>query len=216
MPSVRQPRGTLAAFVSLAGASGLSSGQLYVLTDVGRVAVALSQSTYTVLPQMGVDTPSIAIPVRVATPKIAGCAAGVALTTLALTASRQYFIPFTFGAARTLTNLRISVSTLLAGTAAIGIYSNTVFSGSDTPGTKLVEVTGLDTGTAGDKTGAATLTFQPGALYWASVIASAGCTVRAMAVGGVAPGMSSTIQQRFLICGALAPVARYRLPLPHR
>jgi hypothetical protein len=171
----------------------LATGQLYVLTDVGRVAVALSSSTYTVLPQMGVDTPSVAMPVRVATPKIAGCANGTALTTLALTASRQYFIPFTFGTARTLTNLRISVSTLLAGTAAIGIYSNTVFSGSDTPGTKIVEVTGLDTSTVGDKTGAASLTFQPGALYWASVIATAGCTVRAMAVGGVGPSLGYVV-----------------------
>lgn len=46
MPSVQHPRGTRAALVSLAGTSGLLPGQVYVLTDEARLAVALTTSTF--------------------------------------------------------------------------------------------------------------------------------------------------------------------------
>lgn len=46
MPSVQHIRGTRAALDALAGASGLLPGQIYVLTDQARIAVALTTSTY--------------------------------------------------------------------------------------------------------------------------------------------------------------------------
>lgn len=46
MPDIRHKRGTRAALVALAGTAGLKGGQLYVLTDEGRIAVALSTTTF--------------------------------------------------------------------------------------------------------------------------------------------------------------------------
>lgn len=124
----------------------------------------------------------IAYPKRSATPKIVGDVNGAALTTLALTASRQYFIPLVVPRNVNLTGLRISVTTAATGQASIGIYGNTVVSGDDAPGTLLASVTGLDTGTTGDKTGSLSYTLQAGTLYWASLIASAAATVRGLGV----------------------------------
>jgi len=46
MPDIQHKRGTRAALDSLAGSSGLLVGQVYKLTDEGRIAVALTTSTY--------------------------------------------------------------------------------------------------------------------------------------------------------------------------
>lgn len=46
MPSVQHPRGTRSAFEALAGANLLLPGQVYLLTDEQRLAVALTASTY--------------------------------------------------------------------------------------------------------------------------------------------------------------------------
>lgn len=46
MPSVQHMRGTRAALNALAAGSGLLPGQVYVLTDESRLAVALTTSTY--------------------------------------------------------------------------------------------------------------------------------------------------------------------------
>ncbi len=46
MPSVQHLRGTRAALDALAGTSDLLPGQIYVLTDGRRIAVALTTSTY--------------------------------------------------------------------------------------------------------------------------------------------------------------------------
>jgi len=124
----------------------------------------------------------IAYPKRIATPKIVGDVNGTALTTLALTASRQYFIPLSVPRKVTLTGLRMSVTTAVTGTAAIGIYGNTVVGSDDAPGALLASVTGLNTGATGDKTGTLSFTLQAGTLYWVSMIASAAATVRALAV----------------------------------
>lgn len=125
----------------------------------------------------------IAYPKRTATPKIVGDVNGTALLTQALTAGRQYFVPLVVPRQVSLTGLRINVTTAAAGTASIGIYDNTVVSDSDAPGSLLASVTGLDTGTTGNKTDSLSYTLSPGTLYWASLIASAAATVRALAVG---------------------------------
>lgn len=46
MPSIRQPRGTRAALNALASASSIKSGQIYLITDEGRIAVGLTTTTY--------------------------------------------------------------------------------------------------------------------------------------------------------------------------
>lgn len=46
MPSVQHLRGTLAALNALAAGNGLLPGQIYVLTDQSRIAVALTVSTF--------------------------------------------------------------------------------------------------------------------------------------------------------------------------
>lgn len=46
MPDVRHKRGTRAALNAIATAAGLKPGQLYVITDEGRIAMALTASTY--------------------------------------------------------------------------------------------------------------------------------------------------------------------------
>lgn len=146
---------------------------LYVSDATGSIAYPLNAPA---------APPQTAYPKRSATPKIVGDVAGTALTTLALTASRQYFIPLVVPRNVNLTGLRISVTTAATGTASIGIYGNTVVNGDDAPGTLLASVTGLDTGTTGDKTGTLNYTLQAGTLYWASMIASAAATIRALGV----------------------------------
>lgn len=129
--------------------------------------------------------PAVAYPKRKATPKIAGDVAGAALSSVVLTAARQYFIPLSVPRAVTLSGLRISVTTAVAGTASVGLYANTTdASGNDSPGVLLTSATGLDTGTTGEKTGTfgSPITLLPGVLYWVSLIGSAAATVRSLAI----------------------------------
>lgn len=49
----RHPRGTRSALDTLAGASGLSVGQVYLITDEGRLAVATSTSAFVVFAKVG-------------------------------------------------------------------------------------------------------------------------------------------------------------------
>ena len=46
MPDIRHKRGTRAALNTLASGSGLKPGQIYVLTDESRIAVALTSNAY--------------------------------------------------------------------------------------------------------------------------------------------------------------------------
>ena len=137
---------------------------------------------------------AVVFPLRLATPKIAGDINGTALTSLALTASRQYFVPFSVPRAIAITSLRISVTANVAGNGAVGIYGNTVVSGSDAPGDQLVQATGLVMGVANeDKTGAAAITLLPGQIYWASLISSSAATVRALPVGAVQASLGRVV-----------------------
>lgn len=156
----------------------------------------------------------LAYPKRVATPKIVGDVAGTALTTQALTAARQYFVPFTVPRSVVLTGLRISVTTAATGSASIGLYGNTHVAGDDAPGSLLAQVTGLNTGSTGDKTGSLNVTLLPGQLYWASLIASAAATVRALAVGSVHPALGRTANNTTAITHLFAAGAGSTLPDP--
>jgi len=155
----------------------------------------------------------IAYPKRSATPKIVGDVNGTALTTLALTASRQYFIPLVVPRNVTLTGLRISVTTAATGTASIGIYGNTKVGGNDAPGTLLASVTGLNTGAVGDQTGALNFTLQAGALYWASMIASAAATVRALAAASRGADLGRTVNNTTAITHLYAAGSGSTLPV---
>jgi hypothetical protein len=192
MAIIRFKRGTRDQIDSAAAAGQLSQAEPYFLTDEGRMALGLSANSYADCMMRNVDLP-MCWPKRSATPKIVGDVAGTALTTLALTASRQYFIPLVVPRAVTLTGLRIAVTTASAGTASIGIYGNTKVGGDDAPGSLLASVTGLDTGSTGDKTGSLSFTLQAGTLYWASLIASAAATVRALAVASQSTALGRTV-----------------------
>jgi hypothetical protein len=129
---------------------------------------------------------TFAYPKRSANPKIVGDVSGVALTTLALTAERQYFVPFVVPRRVALTGLRISVTTASAGAANLGIYNNTQVNDDDAPGSLLAAIGAtLDTGTTGNKDGTLSFTLEPGVLYWASLISSSDATVRATAVNSI-------------------------------
>lgn len=153
-------------------------------------------------PPLPVDALQTAYPKRLSTPKIAGDLGGTALTTAALTAARQIFIPVVVPRAVALSGLRISVTTAAAGTASVGVYDSTVdASGNDTPGSLLAGATGLDTGATGDKTGtfATPLLLEPGTLYWVSLIASAAPTVRALAAGAIQSVLGRTVNNTTVI-----------------
>lgn len=148
------------------------------------------------LPPASAPAPAAAYPKRLSTPKIAGDIGGTALTTLALTAARQYFVPISMPRAVILTGLRISVTTASAGSASVGVYANTTnASGDDTPGSLLSSATGLDTGSTGDKTGtfAAPVLLEPGTLYWVSLIGSADATLRALPVESMQTVLGRTV-----------------------
>jgi hypothetical protein len=198
MAIIQFKRGTRAQIDSAASASQLRVAEPYLLTDEGRMALGLSATSYADLTMRGVDLPTC-WPIRTANPKIAGDIGGTALSTITMTASRQYWIPLVSACKIDLTGLRISVTTAATGTASVGLYSNRIVSGSDEPNQLLASATGLDTGTTGDKTGTVSYTLQPGTLYWASVICAAAAVLRALAVGSVQPALGRTVNNTTMI-----------------
>jgi len=154
----------------------------------------------------------IAYPKRSATPKIVGDVSGTALTTSSLMSSTLYFIPLCVPRNVNLTGLRISVTTAATGTASIGIYSNTVVNGDDAPGSLLTSVTGLNTGTTGDKTGTVNFTLQAGTLYWACLIASAAATLRFLPVASRSSELGRTVNNTNLVSCLYASGSGSTLP----
>ncbi len=107
-----------------------------------------------------------------------------ALTTITLTASRIYYIPFVPPLNIQVTNLAIEVTTAATGTGQIGIYTSNNYR----PSTLITEsVVSIDTGTTGVKSGTISVNLNAGQLYWLALINSGGATIRAVAVGGVQP-----------------------------
>lgn len=218
MPGLRIKRGTRAQLDAAATAGQLAAGEPYLITDENRLAVGTSATSYQALAKESeaggsiANAGAIAWPKRSATPRIVGDVAGTALATLALTASRQYFVPFTVPRAVALTGLRISVTAAAAGTASVGIYGNALVSGDDAPGTLLASATGLNTGTTGDKSGTLSFTLSPGQIYWASLISSAAATVRALAVGSVQTSLGRTANNTTVISYLFAAGSGSTLP----
>lgn len=131
-------------------------------------------------------TPNFRIPV--ARRIVAGAAGNTALGTAAITVSRVYFIPFAPSRRMIVTALGISVSTLAAGTATLGIYAADGAATYDYPGTLLASCAAgaINTGSTGTKTAAVACVLEPGRKYFIAVIASAAATLRTVAVAAQA------------------------------
>lgn len=196
MPRLQIKRGQSYDIQSAADNGLVLPGELFIALDQHRLCFATSTTSVERVPRFGEASfdhaGAIAWPVRQSSPRIIGDAGGTALTTLALTASRQYFIPFSVPRTLALLALRLSVTAASAGSASVGVYANdTTVSGDDAPGNLLASASGLNVGTTGNKDGSLTLPdlCRPGIIYWASVICSSAATVRALAVASVQPSL---------------------------
>lgn len=156
----------------------------------------------------------VAHAIRAASPKIAGAGVCLALGTQALTAARQYFIPFVVARTVSITALRITVTTSVNGsTISFGIYSNLNLGGDDLPGVLLASSIAQSSATTGDKTGVAALVLTAGTLYWASVICSAAATLRALALGGIHSALGFTVGATTAVTHLFAAGAGSALPV---
>lgn len=185
-----------------------SGFDLYCSDATGGVAHALNPSW---------PGAPLAYPKRTSAPKIVGDIGGTALGTATLTASRQLFVPLVVPRRVVLSGLRISVTTAVAGQANLGIYGNTVVAGNDAPGARLAQIASLlDTGTTGDKTGsfAASLTLEPGTLYWASLICSANPSLRALAAASIQPALGRAVNGTAVISHLYVAGSGTTLPNP--
>ncbi|WP_162910161.1 hypothetical protein [Azohydromonas sediminis] len=195
MPRLQIKRGQSYEIQSAADDNLVLPGELFLATDQERLFYATATDSVQRVPKFGEanfdHVGNFAWPVRQSSPRIIGDGASTALTTLALTASRQYFIPFSLPRTLLLEALRISVTTASAGSASVGVYANTNISGDDAPGELLASASGLNVGTTGNKDGALTLPdlCRPGSIYWASIICSSAATVRALAIASVQPSL---------------------------
>ncbi len=117
---------------------------------------------------------------------VLNAAAGTALTTIAAVAARLYYIPFTVARRVVVSALGFSVSTLTAGTATVGIYASNGSATFTYPGTIIAKSANgaINTGTTGTKTATVSCVLEPGVVYFASIICSAACTLRGVAVAG--------------------------------
>jgi hypothetical protein len=162
------------------------------------------------LPNLGLPYPK-----RLSSPKIVGDTSGSALTTVALTASRQYFVPLVVPRQVVLSGLGLSVTTASSGQANLGIYGNTISYNDDAPGSLLIQISAkLDTGTTGDKTGSLSFTLQPATLYWISLICSAAATVRALPVESVQTALGRAANTTAVISYLYANGSGSTLPNP--
>jgi hypothetical protein len=103
-------------------------------------------------------------------------------TTLALTASRVYWIPFTVPRKVNITQLAINVTTASAGTHYVGIYASDYY--WQPTGAPLVSVS-FDTSSTGVKTANVSVTLSVG-VYWFAWAAGSAATVTAIALAGCA------------------------------
>jgi hypothetical protein len=103
--------------------------------------------------------------------------AGTAATTLALTASRIYWIPFIVWSSVSITGIAINVTTAATGTVYVGIYN----SNSRYQPYSLLTSTSFNSGTTGLKSATLSLTLLPN-VYWMALVSTAAPTIRAVAL----------------------------------
>ncbi|MEW5885545.1 MAG: hypothetical protein AB1735_02430 [Pseudomonadota bacterium] len=153
-------------------------------------------------------------PRRLATPRIVGDASAQPLGTLVLTAERLYFVPLQAPRPVLLSALRASVTVAAAGDLRLGLYANrSAADGSDEPGALLAQTAALSIA-VGDQTGNFGTNFelQPGVLYWACLIASAGATLRALQTNSIASGLGRQVGGNALISHLFAAGSGSTLP----
>jgi hypothetical protein len=111
---------------------------------------------------------------------------GTALITQLMTANRAIFVPFCPGNDMTLTRLLMAVTTLLAGTAYMGIYNNVNTAGVDRPFQKIIGSAGMSTATAAQVSATVgSTTLVKGTVYWLCITCSSAATLRAVSTGAV-------------------------------
>jgi len=136
-------------------------------------------------------------------------AGGTSVTTLALTAGREFAIPFEVTSETTIPELDVEVTTAAAAsTIRLGIRAHNPATGEPLSGAPLVDAGTIDSTTTGvkPKTLASNLNLKPG-WYWYTVTAQGGApTVRASAPSAVIfPGpikaASAAAISQFNVCG---------------
>ena len=129
---------------------------------------------------------------------------GTAGTTLALTASRIYWIPFFVWRTVTITTMAINVTTASSGTHTVGIYSANT---SLQPGSLLYSAS-FDAGSTGVKTATPNLQLTQG-VYWIGWHAGSGATVRAIALAAsmslALPGLGTANANYWYTSGTSLP-----------
>lgn len=118
MPSVQHRRGTRTALDTLASAGGLLTGQLYVITDEQRLAVALSTTTYRAFPSASATTSArvLATPFRPSVTHPVWCSYTIeASVTVTVLAGESAEVELRSDAAATPTTVRGSVSVQASG-----------------------------------------------------------------------------------------------------
>jgi hypothetical protein len=107
---------------------------------------------------------------------------GSALAGAALTANRLYAMPLLVPKAITLDQIGVYVSTLLAGAARLGIYSD---NGNVYPGSLVLDAGTIDTGATGAKKIAINQALSTPGLYWMTLVANAAPSIYCIPVAGV-------------------------------
>lgn len=140
-------------------------------TDPANPIVAATGSAGTL--GQSINSPAVPISSSLSTYYL-GDGTDQALASGTVTQNRMYYIPFTVPNIIAITALGINVQTLTASQKArVGIYSNAQASGRNRPNAQLVSTGDLSTGATGIVTGSASISLDPGVLYWLGIATSA-------------------------------------------
>ena len=171
---IRVKRGTEAQIRSAV----LQTGELVLATDTNKLFIqGVSELIWInpVLPNFLSFTPR---PPGVTEYQVPYAVDATAAATLALTASRVYWIPFVVPRKVNITQLAINVTTASAGTHYVGIYASDYY--WQPTGSPLVSAS-FDASATGVKTASVSLILQPN-VYWFAWAAGSAATVRAIAL----------------------------------
>jgi hypothetical protein len=159
-----------------------TSFDIYISTQDGSSVIPLNAVS------IASFTPIIPYVNNSSSKKIFGQVTNVALTTLALTASRIYLIPFISLADIKISNVAVEVTTAASGgSAVIGIYSNKLSNGNDQPDALLASTSSLSVASTGAVSASLSYTFTKNTVYWIALISNKAPTIRALPIGAVMP-----------------------------
>jgi hypothetical protein len=175
---IRVKRGTKA---QIQGAS-LLTGEPAFATDTNELIVMGNTEQIVINPALPNLLSFKPIPPEIAEYKVPYAVNATAATTLGLTASRTYWIPFTVTKKVSINQLAPNVTTRSSGIHYLGIYASD--SSWQPTGAPLVSAS-FDAGATGVKTLSVSLTPSPG-VYWLCWAAGSAATVRAIALAACA------------------------------